>query len=335
MYKKLRLFDACSGIGGFSLALSEYFDTVAYCENDKICKSTLNKLICDGRLPDAHIHDDIRNIDVKKLQEAAPDAISAGFPCQDISIGGKGEGITGSRSNIIYDILNVVEKVDSIKILIFENSPMIVSRGLDTLLERFQNLHLTVTWCILGANQAGALHNRKRWFCVCTRNDPVLPALDIFDFTTVRWKEPPVELRLVKKNKHNNMRLHTLGNSVVPQCVKLAFELLISTHLIQTEQCRQVIPQKADKIIQSVRIGKGNLRTWGTPTRRLTHPHHNLKGYAFRERLLCNQIFWDNNTWKTFGCKNSITELANVYTMNAEWIEQFMGYDKKWSEYGV
>ena len=42
---KLRIFDVCSGIGGFSLGLeaTENFETVAFCEADKWCQKVLKK----------------------------------------------------------------------------------------------------------------------------------------------------------------------------------------------------------------------------------------------------------------------------------------------------
>ena len=43
--KKLRIFDICSGIGGFSLGLeaTKHFETVAFCEYDPWCQKVLKK----------------------------------------------------------------------------------------------------------------------------------------------------------------------------------------------------------------------------------------------------------------------------------------------------
>ena len=42
---KLKVFDVCSGIGGFSLGLEQtgFFETVAFCEKNNFCKQVLKK----------------------------------------------------------------------------------------------------------------------------------------------------------------------------------------------------------------------------------------------------------------------------------------------------
>ena len=43
----IKVFDICSGIGGFSLGLESTgeYETVAFCENEPFCKKILNKQI--------------------------------------------------------------------------------------------------------------------------------------------------------------------------------------------------------------------------------------------------------------------------------------------------
>ena len=96
--EKLKVLDLFSGIGGFSLGLERTggFETVAFCEIEGFCQKVLNK-----HWPDVPIYEDVRNIDY----DGTVDVICGGFPCQDISIAGKGAGIEGEKSGLWKDRL--------------------------------------------------------------------------------------------------------------------------------------------------------------------------------------------------------------------------------------
>src|SRR5690348_14033865 len=88
----LHVLDLFSGIGGFSLGLERTggFRTVAFCEIDRYCRAVLRK-----HWPDVPCFEDVRT-----LTGVECDVICGGFPCQDISYAGRGEGITGERSGL-------------------------------------------------------------------------------------------------------------------------------------------------------------------------------------------------------------------------------------------
>lgn len=89
----LRVMDLFSGIGGFSLGLKRAggFQTVAYCEIDPYCQEVLSARMRDGSLDTAPICTDITKLDGRPWRGLA-DAITGGFPCQDISWAGPGGG---------------------------------------------------------------------------------------------------------------------------------------------------------------------------------------------------------------------------------------------------
>ena len=74
----LRSLDLFSGIGGISIALSEYCKTIAYCEIDPFCQSVLLQRMQEGYLSKAPIWDDIRTLNTEDLE--AVDIIVGGFP---------------------------------------------------------------------------------------------------------------------------------------------------------------------------------------------------------------------------------------------------------------
>ena len=127
--KKLKLLDTFSGIGGFSYAAEKLvggFETTQFIEIDPYCQKVLKK-----HWPNVPIHDDITTFTAAPFQF---DAVCGGFPCQDISTAGRGEGITEeSRSGLFYELIRVVRMVRP-KYVILENVAAILNNGLDIVL---------------------------------------------------------------------------------------------------------------------------------------------------------------------------------------------------------
>jgi len=71
--------DLFSGIGGLTLALSEWVRPVAYCEIDPYCQAVLQSRFIDGRLPAAPIWDNIRTLRARDIKGPI-DIIYGGFP---------------------------------------------------------------------------------------------------------------------------------------------------------------------------------------------------------------------------------------------------------------
>ena len=107
MFKVLDLF---SGIGGFSrgLGLTGGFETVAFCEIEKFPQKVLTK-----HWPNVPIYEDVRNVTAEQLRSDGifPNVITGGFPCQDISIAGKGAGINGSSSGLWFEYQRIIADI--------------------------------------------------------------------------------------------------------------------------------------------------------------------------------------------------------------------------------
>lgn len=101
------------------------------------------------------------------------DVVSGGFPCQDISAANPdAEGITGARSSLWKEQLRILREIGEGEprgrkpILLVENSPMLTSRGLGTVLGDLAALGYDARWGVLGADDVGGFHIRKRLFLV-------------------------------------------------------------------------------------------------------------------------------------------------------------------------
>lgn len=107
---KLKVLDLFSGIrlGGFSLGLERTggFETVAFCEIEEFPRKVLAK-----HWPGVPCYHDVRELTAERLAAdgIAVDVITGGFPCQDISVAGKREGINeNTRSGLWSQIARLV-----------------------------------------------------------------------------------------------------------------------------------------------------------------------------------------------------------------------------------
>lgn len=161
--------DLFSGIGGITKALEGYVRPVAYCENDRHTQGVLLSRMATGDIPVAPIWDDVRSLQSSDLQ-IKPEIIYGGFPCQDISVAGRGAGLEGKRSGLFFEILRLAKEIKP-TFLFFENVPAIRTRGLDVVVKELADIGYDSRWCALSAAEIGAPHERNRWFLLALCSD--------------------------------------------------------------------------------------------------------------------------------------------------------------------
>jgi len=158
----VRMLDLFSGIGGFSLAAKQVWgdelDIVGFCEIDEYCCKILGK-----NFPDVPVFNDIKELDGKKFDDIF--LMTGGFPCQDISIAGKGKGIEGERSGLWSEMHRLISEVRPQYALI-ENVPMLIHRGLKRVLCDLAEIGYDAEWQIISAKYVGAPHLRYRIWIV-------------------------------------------------------------------------------------------------------------------------------------------------------------------------
>ena len=120
----------------------------------------------DGILPAFPIWDDVQTFDGKPWRGLV-DVVSGGFPCQDISAAGKGAGIEGERSSMWKHMARIIGEVRP-QYAFVENSPMLVGRGLSTVLADLAEMGYDAKWGIVGAHHVSAPHRRDRIWIVAT-----------------------------------------------------------------------------------------------------------------------------------------------------------------------
>lgn len=154
--------DLFSGIGGISLALKDYIKSVAYCEKDPYCQGVLLSRMANGIICRAPIWDDITTFDTNGFMGVI-DIIFGGFPCQDISVAGRGKGLEGERSGLFFEIVRLAKEIKP-PFIFLENVPAICSRGGLRVVREIAEMGYDCRWLTLSAASVGALHKRERWF---------------------------------------------------------------------------------------------------------------------------------------------------------------------------
>jgi DNA (cytosine-5)-methyltransferase 1 len=156
--RELALF---AGVGGGILgSVLLGHRTVCAVEINKFRRNVLLQRQRDGILPWFPVWDDIRNFDGNPWRGRV-DVVSGGFPCQGISAAGKGDGLADPRSGLWSEMARVVREVEP-RFVFVENSPMLTTRGLWVILGNLASMGYDACWGVLGADDCGAPHHRKR-----------------------------------------------------------------------------------------------------------------------------------------------------------------------------
>ena len=156
--RELALFAGAGGgiLGGALLG----WRTVCAVEINPYCQRVLLARQRDGMLPDFPIWDDVQTFDGHPWRGLV-DVISGGFPCQDISVAGRGAGIDGAKSGMWRHFARIIREVGP-RYVFVENSPALVTRGLGRVLGDLAALGYDARWGVLSAEAVGAPHERER-----------------------------------------------------------------------------------------------------------------------------------------------------------------------------
>ena len=215
--------------------------TVCAVELDEYARRVLLARQDDGCLPPFPIWDDIRTFNGKPWAGRV-DIVTGGFPCQDVSVAGKGAGITGAKSGLWKEMARVIGEVRP-RFALVENSPMLTSRGLGTVLGDLAALGFDAKWGVLGAYHAGGYIKRERLWIVAGAIGGRLEGREhcaAFDDRTIQGgpiaaleqDSPRVDVSNPRAFGSPNVvanrmdRLRCIGNGQVPSVVRLAWETL-------------------------------------------------------------------------------------------------------------
>ena len=245
----LRMGSLFSGIGGLELGLERAFkgqlQTAWQVEKESFCRSVLER-----HWSNAKRYDDVRTVGAHNLEPV--DILCGGFPCQDISIAGKGEGLNGKRSGLWWEFHRIINELRP-SVVVMENVPAITIRGLSAVVGSLAQNGYDCQWTIISAKQCGAPHLRRRWFCVAYPNSQRIQEQPIWSESVGQkrqsecgscqdertqqnyWQGFPTQSPVRRRNDgvpNRVDRLKSLGNAVVPQCAEWVGQQIIKSNIL-------------------------------------------------------------------------------------------------------
>jgi len=163
----MKYISCFSGVGGLESSEAP----IAYCEIDEDCR-----LVLARRFNDATAYED-----VSTFNPPGSDVVVGGWPCQDISVAGGQEGLSGPRSKLFYELVRVAVNSGA-HTIVAENVPnlLLMNSGAEfrAVLQEFTNLgYSQVAWRTLNARQFGLPHERRRVLMVASKHIEVARVL--------------------------------------------------------------------------------------------------------------------------------------------------------------
>ena len=164
-----RFISLFAGVGGFDLGMERAgHECVAQVEWDGNAAGVLKR-----RWPDVPLFCDVSKVSADDLPDA--DFITYGFPCQDLSVAGKREGLNGQRSGLFYEATRLIRELRSrgcgLRIAVAENVAGLFSADDGVALARCIRELLDcgaceTGWRLLDSQYFGVAQRRKRVFIV-------------------------------------------------------------------------------------------------------------------------------------------------------------------------
>lgn len=166
MGKFISLF---AGVGGFDLGMEQAgHECVAQVEWDKNAAGVLKH-----RWPNVPLFCDVSKVSADDLPDA--DFITYGFPCQDLSVAGKREGLDGKRSGLFYEATRLIRELlgrgCGLRFAVAENVGGLFSADDGVALARcirelLDSGACETGWRLLDSQYFGVAQRRKRVFIV-------------------------------------------------------------------------------------------------------------------------------------------------------------------------
>ena len=176
IHNKVRLIELFGGIGSQAMAMERLnvpFEHYRLVEFDKYPVASYNAIHGTDFPPMdiTKIHgENLGIVDVETFTYL----LTYSFPCQDLSVAGKGRGMTkgsGTRSGLLWEVERLLNEVENLpQVLLMENVPQVHGKkNIDDFqdwIAFLENKGYTNFWQDLNAKDYGVAQNRNRCFMV-------------------------------------------------------------------------------------------------------------------------------------------------------------------------
>lgn len=165
--KNLTLGSLFAGIGGFDLG----FEKAGWKTKWQVEIDPINRAVLADRFPHAEQFADIRECGAANL--SAVSCITAGFPCQDVSMSGtrrkEFRGLRGEKTGLFFEAIRIIQEIQPAWVVL-ENVPGLLiandGRDFETVLRTLADCGYVGFWRVLDAQYFGSPQRRRRVFLV-------------------------------------------------------------------------------------------------------------------------------------------------------------------------
>jgi DNA (cytosine-5)-methyltransferase 1 len=165
----MTFIDFFAGIGGLRLGFElAGHKCIGYCEKDKYAVKSYHAMY---NMEDEWYAEDITKLESEQIPYS--DIWTAGFPCQNISVAGKQEGLRGNRSGLYFELIRLLkgkEEEDKPTWITLENVKNLLSinDGFDfaTILSELDEAGYDAMWQVQNSKDHGVPQNRERVFII-------------------------------------------------------------------------------------------------------------------------------------------------------------------------
>lgn len=166
---KMHVAGLFSGIGGFELAFSQAgFANSLLVEIDPVARAVL-----EARFPGCLLLPDVAQVDEIPSQTTV---LTAGFPCQNLSMAGDKTGIGGAKSGIVEKMFELIDR-SNVPTVLIENVYFMLQldrgNGMRRLVEKFESLGYKWAYRVIDTIGFGLPQRRRRVYMLASRTiDP-------------------------------------------------------------------------------------------------------------------------------------------------------------------
>jgi DNA (cytosine-5)-methyltransferase 1 len=275
MQNKYPMIDLFTGLAGFSLAGARTgrFKTILASEIDSYCVKLIERnfdyenagsITSVAQPQSVHPDNHLMDQDLVPCEETGfssicledffsgalefPYLVSGSFPCQDISPANTNAvGISGERSGLVEEQLRIIADLEPL-FAVFENSELLTSRGLDSILKDLNEMGYIAEWETVTAAAFGYPHYRHRCYIVAylPTTKTAQNSQSIFDYVrsrvtaTPEWKLPlnapensteilqRAVIETPRSIKLRTKRINALGNAIIPQIAEAILNAIVA-----------------------------------------------------------------------------------------------------------
>lgn len=185
------------------------------------------------------------------------------FPCQDLSLAGKGKGMSrdgGTRSGMLWEVERILDECNSLnclpQVLLMENVPQVIGtnniKDFQSWREKLESLGYSNYIEVLNAKYYGIPQNRERAFMVSILGE--------YNYTFP--KRIPLDKKLKDMLEKNVDEKYYLSDKMIQGMINTNFESYkLENKLLDENGCANTIIARFDGTPQCVEVKENNLKT--------------------------------------------------------------------------